>query len=275
MEKDNEKFFNDDEVARVSSNTGLVKYGLVLTTNTMRPETELKNTSYKNHKEIKVIWHPNGDEEIISDDEVVLMDRSFMPGDVVRKVSEGKPSQFGHCENIDIYATLKILNTNKIIENINSRNFTPTKPFAINSLVFYESWVGRVYDVKRKVTFVSQDGSIFTLEDPHRRGFISLSTSHNFSIDDNVFYHGLKLKMCLDSLENATFLTISNLMKCLWHNYKKNISNKFGSKWVKVYVQDVIVSSVEVQWYSQTSSRTKPCEEYWPGRLFTGDNLKK
>ena len=57
----------------------------------------------------------------------MLMDRSFMPGDVVRKVSEGKPSQFGHCENIDKYATLKILNTNKIIENINSRNFTPTK----------------------------------------------------------------------------------------------------------------------------------------------------
>lgn len=50
-----------------------------------------------------------------------------MPGDVVRKVSEGKPCQFGYCENIDIYATVKILNTNKVIENINSRNFTHTK----------------------------------------------------------------------------------------------------------------------------------------------------
>lgn len=50
-----------------------------------------------------------------------------MPGDVVRKVSEGKPSQFGYCENIDIYATVKVLNTNKIIENINSRNFTHIK----------------------------------------------------------------------------------------------------------------------------------------------------
>jgi len=57
----------------------------------------------------------------------VLIDRSLMSGYVVRKVSEGKPSQFGYCENIDIYATLKILNTNKIIENINSRSFTPTK----------------------------------------------------------------------------------------------------------------------------------------------------
>jgi len=70
MEKDNEKFYDDDEVATVSSNTGLVKYGLVLTTNPFRSETEFKETSYKNHNEIKVMWHPNGDEEIISDDKV-------------------------------------------------------------------------------------------------------------------------------------------------------------------------------------------------------------
>jgi len=55
------------------------------------------------------------------------MDRPLMPGYVVRKVNEGKPSQFGYCENIDIYTTVKILNTNKIIENINSRNFTQIK----------------------------------------------------------------------------------------------------------------------------------------------------
>lgn len=55
------------------------------------------------------------------------MDRSLMPGDVVRKVSESKPSQFGYCENIDIYVTVKIINTNKIIENISSRNLVDTK----------------------------------------------------------------------------------------------------------------------------------------------------
>lgn len=56
------------------------------------------------------------------------MDRSLMPGDVVRKVSEeSKPSQFGYCENIDIYATVKIINTNKVIENISSRDLVNTK----------------------------------------------------------------------------------------------------------------------------------------------------
>ncbi|XP_060858484.1 (E3-independent) E2 ubiquitin-conjugating enzyme-like [Metopolophium dirhodum] len=275
MAKDDEKFFDKDEVVTVSSNTGLVYYGLVSTTNRSRSLTVLRKTSYKNHNEIKVIWHPNGPEENISDDKVVLMDRSLMPGDAVRKFSEGKPSQFGYCKNIDINATVKILNTNKIIENINFRNFTHTKPFAINSLVFYESWFGEVDDVKSKVTFVSQDGSVFTLEDPYRGEFINLSTSDGFPIDDDAFYHGQKFKMYLSYLKNAKFLTISNLMKCLLHDYKKNFSYKFGSKLVKVYVQDVIVSSVEVDWYFQTLGRIKPRKEYWPERLFTGDNLKK
>ncbi|VVC34822.1 Reverse transcriptase domain, partial [Cinara cedri] len=275
MEKDDEKFFYEDEVAMVSPKSGLVKYGLVLTTNRSRSENELMKSVYNNFNEIKVIWHPNGAEEIIPDDKVVLMDRSLMPGDVVRKVSEGKPSQFGYCENINIYATVKILNTNKIIENISSRNFTHTKSFAIDSSVFYESWVGGVYDVKCKVTFASQDGSIFTLEDPYRQDFISLSTSDSFSIDDNVFYPGQKLKMCLDSFENAKFIRISNLMSCLWHNYKKKYNYKFVSKWVKVYVQDIAVSSVEVEWYCQTTSKIKGREENWPERIITGDNLKK
>lgn len=70
MEKDDEKFFYEDEVAMVSPKSGLVKYGLVLTTNRTRSETELKKSSYKSPNEIKVIWHPNGNEEIISDDKV-------------------------------------------------------------------------------------------------------------------------------------------------------------------------------------------------------------
>eukprot|EP00102_Acyrthosiphon_pisum_P022765 XP_016659975.1 PREDICTED: (E3-independent) E2 ubiquitin-conjugating enzyme UBE2O-like [Acyrthosiphon pisum] len=260
MENDYEKFSGDDEVATVSSNTGLVKYGLVL---------------MMNRTEMTVIWHPNGAEEIISYDKVVLMDRLLKLSDIVRKVSEGKRSQFGFCENIDIYATVKIVNTNKIIENINYRNFTPSKHLTIVSSVFYESWIGKVKMVKSKVTFVSQDGSIFTLENPSRRHFISLSTSDSFFMHESEFYHGQKLKMRLDSLESAKFLTISNLMKCLLYNYKKNFSYKFGSKWVKVYIQDITVSSVEVKWYCQVPSRTKPREEYWPEKLVTGDNLKK
>lgn len=70
MEKDDEKFFYEDEVATVSPKTGLVKYGLVLTTNRSRTEMELKKMSFKSPNDIKVIWHPNGNEEVLSEDKV-------------------------------------------------------------------------------------------------------------------------------------------------------------------------------------------------------------
>lgn len=73
MDKDDEKFFYEDEVAMVSQKTGLVKYGLVLTTNKSRSETELKKNLYKNPNEIKVVWHPSGTEEIISDNKVLFI----------------------------------------------------------------------------------------------------------------------------------------------------------------------------------------------------------
>lgn len=72
MENNEERFFYEDEVAMVSSKSNLVKYGLVLTTNRSRSETELKKSTYKSPNEIKVIWHPNGTEEVISDDKVCL-----------------------------------------------------------------------------------------------------------------------------------------------------------------------------------------------------------
>lgn len=72
MEKDDEKFFYEDEVAMVSSKTGLIKYGLVLTTNRTRSELDMKKSTFKNLDEIKVIWHPTGAEEIIADNKVCI-----------------------------------------------------------------------------------------------------------------------------------------------------------------------------------------------------------
>lgn len=70
MDKDGDNFFYEDEVAMISSKSGLIKYGLVLTTNRTRSEIELKKSTYRSPNEIKVIWHPTGIEEVITDDKV-------------------------------------------------------------------------------------------------------------------------------------------------------------------------------------------------------------
>lgn len=72
MESDDEKFFYEDEVAMVSPKSGLVKYGLVLSTDKSRSEIELKTSTCINPNEVKVIWHPNGAEEIIKNNKVLL-----------------------------------------------------------------------------------------------------------------------------------------------------------------------------------------------------------
>ena len=44
---------------------------------------------------IRVAWHPNGEEEVVKEKNVGLADRSLMPGDVVRRLIEGKDTQRG------------------------------------------------------------------------------------------------------------------------------------------------------------------------------------
>jgi len=70
MNKDDEKFFYEDEVAMVSQETGLVRYGLVLSTYRSRSNCHSKKKLCKNPCDIKVVWHPNGTEETVPDDKV-------------------------------------------------------------------------------------------------------------------------------------------------------------------------------------------------------------
>lgn len=70
MNKDDEKFFYEDEVAMVSQETGLVKYGLVLSTYRSRLNCISKKKLCLSPYVIKVVWHPNGTEEIVPDDKV-------------------------------------------------------------------------------------------------------------------------------------------------------------------------------------------------------------
>lgn len=47
-----------------------------------------------------------------------------MPGGIVRKAVYDKPQQVGRVESIDTLTAVKIVGTNKIIENINTKQLT-------------------------------------------------------------------------------------------------------------------------------------------------------
>lgn len=72
MNINDEQFFYEDEVAMVSQKTGLVKYGLVLSTHPQwqshgnPKKKKLSQSPYV----LKIVWHPNGNEEIVPDNKV-------------------------------------------------------------------------------------------------------------------------------------------------------------------------------------------------------------
>ena len=60
-----------------------------------------------------------------SHNQLQLVDRSLMPGDVVRRLIPGQESQCGFVMNLDVHSHLRILQSNKYIYNVNSKDLQP------------------------------------------------------------------------------------------------------------------------------------------------------
>ena len=73
---------------------------------------------------IRVAWHPNGEEEVVKEKNVGLADRSLMPGDVVRRLIEGKDTQRGKNMMTSTVGLLcqAIINLRDFIESYSKRN---------------------------------------------------------------------------------------------------------------------------------------------------------
>ena len=63
---------------------------------------------------MRVAWHPQGVEEVVSDRKVHLADRSLMPGDVVRRLLPGRKTQMGYCKDVKVYNSAQIIGTSQV-----------------------------------------------------------------------------------------------------------------------------------------------------------------
>ena len=57
--------------------------------------------------------------------QVELLDRSLMPGDVVRRMIAGEDSQRGYVRTTHVNCHLQIIGSSKVIRNVSSSNLTP------------------------------------------------------------------------------------------------------------------------------------------------------
>ena len=64
--------------------------------------------------QVRVAWHPQGVEEVVSDRKVHLADRSLMPGDVVRRLLPGKKTQMGYCRDVKVFTSAQIIGTTQV-----------------------------------------------------------------------------------------------------------------------------------------------------------------
>jgi len=57
----------------------------------------------------------------------VLLDRTFIPGDKVFKMDLDSKRQFGYVDSVEKQASVKILNTVKVLDDVHSSSLTNVK----------------------------------------------------------------------------------------------------------------------------------------------------
>lgn len=132
----------------------------------------------------RVVWS-NFVETTEKLEDLVVVDRSFMHGDIVASISDPK-GQTGTVVGIDLFVDLK-MPSGEVKTDVPSRKLKRIRAFTEEDYVLYESWLGRVVEVIDNVTVLFDDGSKCKVmrADPERL----TSVSKNVFEDTNFPYY--------------------------------------------------------------------------------------
>ncbi|KAH9365345.1 hypothetical protein HPB48_022725 [Haemaphysalis longicornis] len=103
--------------------------------------------------------------------QVKLHDRFLTPGEVVRRVVSGQDSQLGYCRSTKISATLHVLGTNYVIDNVDSADLQPLEKFRKDSAISVGgTWTGLIQMIKRELALRFPDRSVCILQENDASG---------------------------------------------------------------------------------------------------------
>ncbi|XP_055716034.1 (E3-independent) E2 ubiquitin-conjugating enzyme [Phlebotomus papatasi] len=265
-EATNNLYFYEDEVYRID-HRGRVKFGLIMENFEGTPSD---SEDYALNKgEVRVIWHPEGKEQILNESQVGLADRTLMPGDVVRRLVPGKDTQHGYCQEISVRADVKVVGTRFVLKNVNAERLRPLVTVFRDNAVCLDSWVGSTKSVHEKLVLRSACGSV--LEIRPEAEYCPLkdaeSKSRNGLFSSTLFYPGQVLTGPVSALDNAKWLVTSHEMRT---------SRKHKTCDRKFVVQSVEVEGVWVNWQCKALSEENGLSGIQqPKRYVTGDDLKR
>lgn len=81
-----------------------------------------------------------------------MADRTLMPGDVVRRLTDGD-TQRGYCREIYVKADLKIIgNSRYVVKDVASERLVPLVSMPRDNAVCLDSWVGSTKNIDEKLT---------------------------------------------------------------------------------------------------------------------------
>ncbi|XP_073814917.1 (E3-independent) E2 ubiquitin-conjugating enzyme UBE2O [Musca autumnalis] len=251
-------YFFEDEVFRIDKK-GRVKFGVITETQVDQDE-DFEDLLAKG--EVRVAWYPRGSYEVNSESSIGLVDRTLMPGDVVRRLVRGKETQRGYCRDINMKADVRVLGTKYVITNVNAERVKPLCPWPIDSAVYLNSWVGSIKDVDRKAILRTMNGCRIEISSKHLYLFEDMGRS------GESFYPGCTITGYIPPLEEIKILTPEIPLT----KYKKR---KLHSK--KFIVERVYTESVWVHWQCKALSDETSLQAITlqPHPCVTGEDLLK
>ncbi|KAK3089532.1 hypothetical protein FSP39_004336 [Pinctada imbricata] len=252
-----DSIFDEDEVCR-KIDDDRYEFGLVVESSEYVSSDEDDDEEDRLKKgTVRVAWHPEGKETIEEEKKLILADRSLMPGDVVRRIIEGKSSPRGFVQDMKVLCHVNIKGTNKYIYNVDSKDISsgsyedPSNKYFKNDHpdVTMDSWIGKIEEVYEAVTLLFPDGAmckVVEAEDLHYE-FDSINDRCKDEAPDStfssegMFYKGKILRGKIGDLQGAEWFQPTK-------SYSSKVAKKNPRLMVTVRIEEVEVTSVKVHW---------------------------
>lgn len=136
-----EEFYANDVVYRFDKRKRIV-FGIV--TESYEASSDVDDFDNLEKGEIRVWWSASSREQIWKQSKVRLLNRSILPGDVVRRFIQGQETQRGYCKTAKQLVTLQIVGTDKVIEKVFSTRLRPVSKYAFDKTVCLDNKFGRI-----------------------------------------------------------------------------------------------------------------------------------
>ncbi|XP_023173922.1 (E3-independent) E2 ubiquitin-conjugating enzyme isoform X2 [Drosophila hydei] len=161
------QFFFEDEVFRIDRK-GRVRFGVVTGTaesySSDDEEEEINEVLGKG--EVRVAFYPDGKEIVRTEKSIGLVDRTLMPGDVVRRRLPGQKhmsGQAGYVRDVNVRADVKVLGTKYVIRNVPSERLKPISEWSRDVPVCLGNWIGYTVTVDESAVLKSSYGTLIEI----------------------------------------------------------------------------------------------------------------